>query len=237
MQSEERFHQIFQCRRVFLAVVHVESAEQALRNVAVARDNGAHGGFLINHAIEALALDAIYTQVRAAHPNWWIGLNRLDRTPRRAFQTLPLDASGIWTDGIGLHSVMTSPVLAELMQEAREERFGPDWSGLHFGGVAFKGQPKHPSIAEEARVARLFVDVVTTSGSQTGEPPSYLKIRTLRDAIGGKPLAVASGMTPENVATYLPMVDAFLVATGISLSHTELDPVRVRQLADLIRAF
>lgn len=237
MCRDELFRETFGRGRIFLAVIHVEEASQALRNVAVARDHGAHGAFLINHAVPAAVLESIYRQARAAHPDWWLGLNRLDLTPGRAFQTLPIDASGIWTDGLSLHLDIGMLTLAELMREARDKRLDEGWRGLHFGGVAFKGQPRQGALREEARIGRRFTDVVTTSGPRTGEPPSHVKIRTIRDAIGpDAPLAVASGMTPENVGEYFHDVDAFLVATGISFTHAELDPVRVRALADLIRA-
>jgi hypothetical protein len=36
---------------------------------------------------------------------------------------------------------------------------------------------------------------------------------------------------------YLAIADCFLVATGISLSFTELDPARVRSLVERVRAF
>jgi predicted TIM-barrel enzyme len=56
------------------------------------------------------------------------------------------------------------------------------------------------------------------------------KIKTMRAAIGDHPLAIASGITPGNVHLYLPYVDCFLVASGISDSYSELNEGRVREL-------
>nr|NIN71503.1 hypothetical protein [Gemmatimonadota bacterium]NIO31186.1 hypothetical protein [Gemmatimonadota bacterium] len=56
-------------------------------------------------------------------------------------------------------------------------------------------------------------------------------------AVGGFPLAIASGITPENVGDYLDVADCFLVATGISSSFTELDPVKVRSLIEQVGAY
>jgi len=50
-------------------------------------------------------------------------------------------------------------------------------------------------------------------------------------------LAIASGITTENVESYLPWVSDFLVASGISSSFTELDPDLTRELAEKISAF
>lgn len=59
----------------------------------------------------------------------------------------------------------------------------------------------------------------------------------MKAAVGDFPLAIASGITPENVGEYLPWCDCFLVATGISCSFEELDPERVRALVGRVRAF
>jgi predicted TIM-barrel enzyme len=47
-------------------------------------------------------------------------------------------------------------------------------------------------------------------------------------------LAIASGITVQNVDRYLEWADCFLVATGISDSHTELNPSKVRALLERI---
>jgi len=75
-----RFRETFKNKHVVLPVVHVSDEGQALRNVAVAREAGADGVFLINHAISSEALLAIYCRVAAEH-KWWIGLNCLDLSP------------------------------------------------------------------------------------------------------------------------------------------------------------
>jgi len=52
------------------------------------------------------------------------------------------------------------------------------------------------------------------------------------------PLAVASGIDSENVLHYTKpetFVDCFLVNTGISKSFTELDPVKVAKLAEVLQ--
>lgn len=43
-------------------------------------------------------------------------------------------------------------------------------------------------------------------------------------------LGVASGITNENIKQYLPYIDLYLVATGISINYHELDAGKVRAL-------
>ena len=50
-------------------------------------------------------------------------------------------------------------------------------------------------------------------------------------------LALASGVTADNVGAYLPYVDAYLVGTGIERALGVLDPLAVRALADAIHAW
>jgi predicted TIM-barrel enzyme len=62
------------------------------------------------------------------------------------------------------------------------------------------------------------------------------KFKEMKENCGDTPLAVASGITPENVDQFLPYVDCFMVSTGISKSFHDLDPVKTHQLATLINA-
>jgi len=57
----------------------------------------------------------------------------------------------------------------------------------------------------------------------------------MRRGLGEAPLAIASGITPENVAVYLNLTNCFLVATGISSSFTELDTSKVKALIEAVR--
>lgn len=79
------------------------------------------------------------------------------------------------------------------------------------------------------------MDVVTTSGPGTGKAAAVEKIRTMKEALGDFPLAIASGITPENVSDYLPYADCFLVATGISRNFEQLDPARTHALVEAVR--
>ena len=143
---------------------------------------------------------------------------------------MPQGVNGLWADNAVSGDSRKGNFYAEQVQPFREAR--PDL--LCFGGVAFKYQPAVGDVADAARNALPFVDVVTTSGEGTGEAPDVAKIAAMKSAIGAAPLAIASGITPENVGAYPEICDCFLVATGISSSVSELDPVRVMQLARTI---
>jgi hypothetical protein len=133
---------------------------------------------------------------------------------------------GLWTDNADPGTPAAS------LAWSLKQRDG--WTGEYFGGVAFKYQREVEDVAAAAVAATTCMDVVTTSGAATGEAAGIEKIVAMKRAIGSFPLAIASGISPENVGDYLPHVDCFLVATGISRGFHELDPGRTRALADLV---
>jgi uncharacterized protein len=80
------------------------------------------------------------------------------------------------------------------------------------------------------------MEVVTTSGPGTGRAPELEKIKIMGEAAKqcGRGLAIASGVTPENVAQFMPYATHILVATGVSQSFQELDFGRMKLLVEAI---
>lgn len=228
-----RYRDVFQRKNSLIVVIHVDSEEQVLRNIKIADENGANGVFLINHSMSFCSLLAIYQIAKNIYPDFWIGVNLLDLKPVKALAYVPADASGLWVDDIGIDEDADDPVKkARAAWEVRQER--DDWNGLYFGGVSFKYKKAVRDDASVARQAMSFADIITTSGQATGHPPSVEKIVRMREAIGDFPLAIASGMDPVNVSEYCNLADCFLVASSISRSFFELEPILVRKFAKAI---
>ncbi|MFA6183601.1 MAG: hypothetical protein WC682_00690 [Parcubacteria group bacterium] len=227
--NKNKVEKAFGRKKAFFPVIHVANEGQALRNVAVAVKAKADGIFLINHTIRAIKLIEIFLIIKKEFPTLWIGINFLDLyNYQAAEQVVKIGADGLWTDNAGVSEVaIERPII-------RDELLGK-WSGLYFGGVAFKYQEEIRDVATVAKLSLDVVDVVTTSGTQTGLAPQIDKISTIREAIGDNfPMAIASGIAIENVESFLPFCDCFLVATGISFSHTELDAEKTWLLSNLI---
>lgn len=216
----------------FYAVIHVEDELQVMRNITRAVQAEADGVFLINHKISAEDLISLATIVPREFPDLWMGVNRLGHKWSRIFEGLPKEVRGVWADNGHIEPDV-------LESEARTIQVrGMRWGGRYFGGVAFKTQ-RQVSDEEAARLARwavTYVDVITTSGPATGSPPALSKIQAMRAAIPPmKELAIASGITPENVGPFLPYVNYLLVATGVSDSFSELSLSRMQELVKVIR--
>lgn len=228
------FRAVFAQRHVVLPVIHVEIEGQALRNAEVARSAGADGLFLINHMGSCEDLLAVHRRLHGEFPGWWIGVNCLDLDPEEVFTRLPAEVAGLWTDDAGIEERRRDQPRAETIASVRRES---GWNGLYFGGVAFKYQRPVEDLARAAATATGFMDVVTTSGPGTGIAAERTKIAAMKEAMGDFPLAIASGITPENVGDYLDVADCLLVATGISRSFTELEPSGVRRLIERVREY
>lgn len=234
------FAKVFPNRKALLCVVHVDNLEQVLRNVRIAQDSGADGVFLIDHKANG-STDELLTYYAAAQhefPHFWIGLNFLScrADPQRAIRFMPRQVSGLWVDDVRYQEDAPNP-LSEVIDVAHAWRMQKTYrrtNALLFGGVAFKGCVKVSNPPAAASAVAPYVDVVTTSGPATGQPPSIGKIQSMRQAIGQKPLVIASGMTCENIRSFVPYADGFLVATGISRTSTEFNRVLVERMAKLL---
>lgn len=239
LKKHFRAHGFRSCGTAVLPVIHVRDYEQTNRNVGVAIDEGAGGVFLINHDFAVDRFLPIIRSLRAAYPEAWLGVNFLAVTGKQAFPVLAdlqndgYVVDGYWADDARIDeqsSADDQPEAAEIL--AIKEECG--WGGLYFGGTAFKKQRiVEPSCFQTAAaIASRWMDVVTTSGVATGKEAGVDKVKTFREGVGDNALALASGITAENVACYAKHLDAILVATGINVAGDfyNIEQTRLRTL-------
>lgn len=76
-----------------------------------------------------------------------------------------------------------------------------------------------------------FVDVVTTSGKATGQAPTRAKIDAMKEAIGDQSLAIASGVSTDNLRAFTS-ADQVLISTSIETEpgSGEFDPDKLGQI-------
>lgn len=242
MNRIEFKNQFYANALVVLPVIHVTDNNQTVRNIQIAIDGGCPGVFLINHDFPVEQFLPIIKYAREQFQDAWIGVNFLAVTGDKAFPVLAqLGADGAnvdayWADDARIDEKVNASDQPEAANIAKI-RTSCGWNGMYFGGTAFKKQREvdPANYAKSASIATNFMDVVTTSGIATGHSAELKKIETFRKACGDNPIALASGITPENITEYLPFIDAALVATGINIKDDfyNLDPAR---LADLMNA-
>lgn len=93
-------------------------------------------------------------------------------------------------------------------------------------------------IVDELKQAEFFkVDGVVVTGPRTGEPPDHGDLERLT-RVASVPVLIGSGMTPENVASYVPLVDGFIVGSTFRRGGeflAELVPARLNEFVEVFR--
>lgn len=236
--NRAEFRALFDARgAVVLPVIHVLDTDRTLANIEVLLNAGAPGCFLINHDFGVETFLPIIRDVRTAHPGLWMGLNFLAVTGLHAFPKIAaLENEGCrvdayWADDGRIDERSDQQLEAQAIQAGRS-----GWRGLYMGGTAFKKQRPvdKADYGLAAGIARNWMDIVCTSGTATGVEADDSKIAAFRKAIGDTPLALASGVTPDNAYRYR-QADCFMVATGINYPNNfyDIDPTRLRHLIDV----
>jgi predicted TIM-barrel enzyme len=227
----------FKNKHMIYPVVHVESEEQAIRNTKIAKEAGCDGVFLINHSVTPQELVIIHAAVAKAVPDWWIGINCLGFSHYDVFANATPEMSGIWVDNCGIVETKEGQPRehADMVKKLREKS---KWNGIYFGGVAFKYQAPVKDLETACKVAIQYnIEVVTTSGPGTAQAADIDKIERMSNALGEWPLAIASGITADNIEDYLDKATCFLVASGINETWADLDADLVKQLVDKVRSY
>jgi predicted TIM-barrel enzyme len=218
-------------------VVHHDNVGLSISQANLAAQCGADGVFLISHNDRNDELFVAAREIKNIHPDLPIGINLLGESALMALKRVrEAGLEMVWTDHPGVTSAgWTTPghMLARELQKGLNPMF--------FGSVAFKYQPHDPEPQMAAQYAHSVGMIATTSGTRTGSAPEVDKVRRMMDTLrettaSDRPaaLAVASGMTPENVQDFLPHVTHFLVATGVSLDMHHFNAHRLTRFIDAV---
>ncbi len=203
-------------------VVHVTSVDQARAQSNLALESGADGVYLISHGlVNSRGLLHTLNKVSSDNPQSFVGINLLhgggayqQQTLMNALTNGEIDQypDGLWVDDATIEK--------EVFLEQRKNN--PELSRIKYlGGTAFKYTYNFTDDPHKAgrlaREASSYVDVVTTSGEETGSAPNLAKIASMKQSIGEQRLAVASGISVENIEKYMNLADEVLVSTSIEI--------------------
>lgn len=185
---------------------------QSVRDAEIAAQTGCAGIFLISMIGSDDDLSVSLAYIRKTLPGFQVGVNYLsERRPLWAYtRSLQEGFDATWVDWSGCINGGSMP---DGEAVARVRRNGHKF----FAGVAFKGQQIDAAPGFSAKRAIELGYIPTTSGPATGQAPLPKKIQNIRAVLEpSDDLAIASGLTPENIATFAPMISHALVSTGIS---------------------
>jgi len=210
-----------------IPVIHTINLEQVQYNVNLCQANGINDVFLISHKVrnwkKAVFDFQLYLDwIRTTYPTMKVGVNflQLDTLPAVAESSI-LGFDYLWADKSYLQNKST----LYIAEEIAENKITP-----YFGCVAFKYQKPEEDLEWSCLKAKELIDVVVTSGDGTSYAPDIEKIKTIKRFIGDKPLAIASGISPENKSMYKEWVDYFMVASSITDNYENIIESRLKDL-------
>lgn len=220
-------------RPLVFPVIHVQHAARTLDNAAIAFEAGCDGVFLISMDGHDDVLESQARLVKARWPDKLVGINFLSRP---AVDAIHISAEAgmdmTWGDNAQVHTAQALDK-AEQIAKALAQHPGHQF----FGGVAFKYQTPEPQPGLAAVRAQTLGIIPTTSGAGTGEAADVAKIADMHQAVNGGPLAIASGITPDNVLEYAPYLSHILVATGVSKNEHDFEFELLCQLMGKLNTF
>jgi uncharacterized protein len=92
-------------------------------------------------------------------------------------------------------------------------------------------------ILDEVKQAEFFlVDGVIVTGARTTEPPAVAELRRVKEH-AHVPVLIGSGMTPDNIKTYLPLADGFIVGSTFREAGRFLGALELKRLEAFMRVF
>jgi predicted TIM-barrel enzyme len=201
-------------------VIHQLTPALSLTEADVAFEAGADGIFLISHTGDNLALLPVARQIKHAYPDKKVGINLLGHDQHDTIQlAMEYFIDMVWFDYCGVTSSGLNAAAMELYGWKQEHH---DLDFDIFASIAFKYQAPEEYPAQAAYVAASADFIPTTSGAATGRAPEFEKILSMSNATNGL-LAVASGMTVDNVSEFAPYLTHILVSTGVSSDFHHLD--------------
>jgi predicted TIM-barrel enzyme len=198
----------------FLAVIHVHDIEQVIFNINVARNLNADGVFLIDH-FNSNSFNKIIEKFVNEYqtPEFSVGVNFLGKNNIEALKlSAQLKCRMLWVDNANVDVPGQAEALA--FKEAQSKLENPP---VLFGGVQFKYQNDRgkSNIMQSIINTENLVDIPTLSGDGTGKAADVLFIKQAHSASLGCSLAIASGVSVDNIELFLPYIDYYLVASSI----------------------
>ena len=211
-----------------IPVIHTLNLKQVQYNVDICADNGIEDVFIISHEYRNPD-DAIYhfrtylEYIKSKYSSMKVGVNFLQLpTYDAVHEAIKLNFDYVWADKSYLTEKSTLSIAENIFTHKKNIEY--------FGTIAFKYQNKEEDLIWSCEKAKNLMDVIVTSGSATGKSPNIDKIKNIRKFIGDKPLAIASGITADNISLYKEYVDIFMVASSITDEYESIVEFKLKNL-------
>jgi hypothetical protein len=206
-----------------IPVIHHLNNDLSFENARMCAEENAYGIFLISMTCDNDDLPMLAKVIKGKYPKLKVGINLLGQTAIDSLdtsKTMGLDMT--WSD----NPIITSSCVSEEAIDIKNMLDGT--KHMFFNSVAFKYQKSDTNPGFAADLSKKCGFIPTTSGKGTGSAAELNKVMQMKAVIGDYPLAVASGLDPENIVSYLDYLEYGLVATGISKNFHEFDQDKLK---------
>lgn len=219
---------------IVLPAVHAKTTAQVIENLKIIQWEWADWFFLVNNKVSSVKLREIYQDIQGQFEDLFHGINDLGLDPEDKFtKSNECRVDWIWVDNPRIPEINKIDCVSRIENAKQVTK----WDWLYFWWVAFKYQL--PLSWEELPIAiqaaKKNMDVITTSGTATWSAAMIDDVKYMKILAWDFPIALASWITPENIASYLPYVDVSIVATGISKDFFNFDNKKLRELIRKIK--
>lgn len=85
-------------------------------------------------------------------------------------------------------------------------------------------------------VERGLADALIVSGTGTGKAVDLEELKAVKAVAAGAPVFLGSGVSAQNVKSYLPYADGFIVGTSLKVGGKSTNPVDVQRAKELVQA-
>lgn len=220
----------------FIPVIHITDNLNDLKiNLKIINDNNVKDIMLISHGyLNYIELIDLGNKIKLDNSNLNIGYNFLDLNSIDVFNYLisnKIKVDYVWIDNsyVGLNNTYANDLKDKWLEY--KSIFN---DSIYLGGVAFKYLPQPQYIEKAIEDSKTMMDVVTTTGSGTGSEISKEKINLFDKIINKEiPLAVASGISIDNLDYLFNYVNYFLVSSSISKSDSLFDENKFKEFNNI----
>jgi|GEM_PF-1989301 len=217
----------------------------AARESKTAFELGADGVYIIDKygAEDTKPLFEAYNLALAESVDKNIGLNILSLSPVSAMRALAVSL-GRREDGLLLPpgGLWVNDMRGDLKKDEAIKFRDSDVNTKRvrlLGGIAYRNTETYTENPDMARYETVWledaVDVVVTSGPEINLPPSVEKCKAMKEMIGKKLFAVASGLSIQNIGRYEGVVNEAIITSGIE-THNGSGVFNTAKLEALIKA-
>lgn len=227
----QKVNQIFK-EKTILPVLSCYSFEQFIKNIELMYElyvNNYIGGIWITSSNSDVK---IITQTLKwcldKFPSLWIGVNLVGESIIKVLEFIfENNPNGLWID----KSYINDKTYQNIPEIIIDQFNKANWNGLYFGGTFFKYVSQEGDFNKILENSIKYMDIVTTSGDGTGIEIEKNKIIEINKVCSSKiKIAIASGITENNIYELSKYSDIFIVGTSLYDGNFNIIPNKVISL-------